>query len=140
MSGGEGRYRAPAEQPPEGVVVAPIHGSTRGDAGWRLPGSKHGFVVPRIRQYSPSSRLLQVLYSTRLPGAQSGDPLYLVLINLTTILVPPVPNVWDLTARLVALESAMGKQGEGDPSAALEARLTALEARQRDAGKALSGA
>lgn len=46
----------------------------------------------------------------------------------------------NLTARLDALERALGNQSEEAPTAALEARVTALEGRQRDAGEILSGA
>lgn len=142
------RYRAPKEQPPEGVVVGPIYGSSRGDVGWRLPGAKHGFVFPRIRQYSPTNRILQVIYSSRMTGAESPAPFHLVLVGLP-IAVPPIADfssvartlqvdIEALRQRLVKMETEMERLiGSAEP--ALEGRVNAVEEKVRAAGAVLRG-
>jgi hypothetical protein len=128
----EGRYVCPSELPSTRLAGSSL------DEGHRLAGSKHSACVLNVQTNPDGSRVLQAMWASRPPG-QSDGPFRGTFRAFHEIRLPSAP--WaGLMQRLVALERALGNQGEGDPTAALEARVTTLEARQRDAGKALSGA
>lgn len=151
------RYEAPVEAPPAGLMVAPIHGSQRGDTGWVLPGAKHGGVHLRTRTRADGSRVIQVLYTSRWPSSVSGDPYWLVApVTLPILTVDALDwesvaltlqteidelrrslrTLLGLESRVDAVERALGTLGENG-NQTLESRLTTLEGRVQAAGEAM---
>lgn len=121
---------------PQGLTSSRLAGSSL-DEGYRLAGSKHSACVLNIQTLPDGTRTLQAMWASRPPG-QSDGPFRGTFRAFHEIRLPSAP--WaGLMQRLVEIERALGSQGEGDPSTALEERLDALEARLQDAGKALSG-